>query len=103
MRTRNECDEPAKLLFADDFGGYENARDAAVGQGFRFAELRAADADGAAVELHARERCGLVRLCVRAQLDAAAVELRGHRVEISFDHVEVEQEGGRVDLRDVHQ
>ena len=53
--------------------GQPDVRDAGLGEHLGLAELRAADADGAALDLPARDQRALVRLGVRTEANAASV------------------------------
>jgi hypothetical protein len=57
-------------------------------------------ADGAARHLEVGYDRRLMGLRVRAKLDAGLARERRHVVEITFEGVEVEEKGGRVDLVD---
>ena len=58
--------------------GQPDVRDAGVGEDFGLAELRAADADGAGLDLPARDLRTLVRLRVRPQPHARVARARLH-------------------------
>jgi hypothetical protein len=97
-----EVDSARNFYHAREFGGQQNVADPAGGKRLGFAELRAADADRTPRKLHRGKRCRLVRLCVRAQLDAGSRDRRGHAVQVAFDDVEIEQQCRCIDALDGH-
>jgi len=88
--------EPRELRSADDLVCDEHVAHAGGDERFRLADLLAADADGAALELRERDLRALVRLAVRTQRDSSPVHCVGHQVEVALERVEVDDEGGRV-------
>ena len=64
------------------------------------AELLAGDADGARRHLHLADGGDLVRLDVRAVADAVAGEVRLHAADVVLHDVQVDGDGGRVELAD---
>ena len=65
--------------------GNPDVVDAGLGEDFRLAELRAADADRAARDLQPGERRALVRLGVRPQPQAARRRDLLHALDVAFD------------------
>jgi hypothetical protein len=64
------------------------------------AELLAGDADGAGLHLHAADRGDLVRLDVRPVPDGVPREMRLHAADVVPHDVEVDGDGGRVEVGD---
>ena len=92
--------EACELLLADDLVGDEHVANAGGDERLGLADLLAADADRAALDLRVRDVRALVRLRVRAQRDAAAAHGVGHQVEVALERVEVDDERRRVDVLD---
>ena len=92
--------EPRELRGADDLVGDEHVAHAGGDERLRLADLLAADADGAALELRERDLRALVRLRVRAQRDAGAAHRVRHQVEVALERVEVDDERRGVDVVD---
>ena len=90
--------EARELRRADDLVGDEHVAYAGGDEGFGFADLLAADADGAALDLRERDVRAFVRLAVRAQRDGGAADRIRHQVEIALERVEIDDERRRVDV-----
>src|SRR5688572_9175325 len=63
--------------------GEPDVADARVSEHFRLTEFRAADANGAAVELPTRDDWALVRLGVRTKANAARIRRCLHAIKIA--------------------
>jgi hypothetical protein len=89
-----------QLALADERIGDEQIVDAGLDHHLRLAELRDGDAPGPGVQLHPREQRRLVRLGVGPEGDAGLVRDRDHLRDVPLDHVEVEQQRRRIDVRE---
>ena len=94
--------EALHLAAAHDLVGHEHVVDAGVGHDLGLADLGAGDADGAGLQLHVGDGRGLVRLGVGPQVLARGLEVAGELPDVELQVVEVDQQGGGVDLGDGH-
>ena len=83
--------------------GKTDVFDAGSGKDFCFPQLRAADADRAARDLHAGKVHGLVRLGVRPQPDTARRSRRLHAVDVSLELGLVDENGGGPKVAQLHE
>ena len=94
MRQRGHA---AQLADGQQLVGDEDVVDAAGGQRFGFAHRLHAQADGAGLQLQARELRALVHLGVRAQAQAVARRELDHALQVAVGGVEIDHQRGRVD------
>jgi hypothetical protein len=87
------------LARADDLIGDEHISDAAGDKRFRLGHFLAADADRTQGNLPPGNERRLVRLGMRAQAHAEPFHERGHLFEIARQSIEIDDQGGSVDLR----
>src|SRR6185295_2708586 len=64
---------------------------------FRLADLGAAYADGAGLDLKPRNVRGLVRLCVRPERHEVRLRERRHAGDISLQHIKLDHQNGRIE------
>ena len=93
-----ERDEPLDRRRRHDRRGDQDRLDAAGREHLCFAELRAAQADRAGIQLHARDREALVCLGVRPQRHAGALRQRSHLLHVAAERIAIEHEHRRVQL-----
>ena len=102
--------EPRAIEELEDAGGVgrvdrvgkPDVVDAGRGEDFGLAELRAADADRAARDLHAREVRRLVRLGVRPEADAPRVRRRLHAVDVLLEARLVDEDRRGAEVAELH-
>ena len=100
-RTRRaSATRRVELGRAEQVVGQQDVVDAVVRHDLGLAQLLAGDADRAQRHLAVREFGDLVRLDVRAQPQAVLVGIGLGPAEVGLDAVEVDQDGGRVEIVD---
>ena len=92
-----ERHQPRDLRRPDDLVRNQDVVDARGCHDLRFAQLRTRDADGARGDLHLRDLGCLVRLGMRPPRNAVRATRGGDAGDVSFHHVEVDQERRRVE------
>ncbi len=101
-RVVGERREAAQFLPADDLVGDEHVRDPALDHRLGLADLLHADADRAERNLLQRDDRAFVGLGVRPRPDTGAGDALGQAAQIALEHVEIDDEGGGVDLVEGH-
>jgi hypothetical protein len=97
MNVRGEGCETGQLGSTDEGRRNQDIIDPPADQRLGLTDLGAADPHRARLALHGRDDRALVRLSVRAQPLWLAGTDRGHGGDIGLKHVEVDQQGRRVD------
>ena len=87
--------QPGKLGRPQDVEGDEDVVEAGIGHDFRLADLLAGDPLGAGLDLGPGEERQLVRLDMRARLDAMAVEMGLEAGDVAPGDGLVDDDGGR--------
>ena len=82
--------------------GQPDVGNATLGEHLRLAELRAADADGAASDLRQREVRALVGLGVRPEALAARLRRLLHAIDVALETTLIDQHAGRAERGDLH-
>ena len=93
-----KCGGTGELAGADHLVADQDVRHPAPGQRLGFGDLLHALAHGAAADLLQRHDGGFMRLGMGAQLHAGALDGLRHRVQVVFEGIEVDQQGGGIDL-----
>jgi len=83
--------ESGQLRHADDLVGHENVPDSAGNHHFGFADLLAADPDGASCQLLLRDQRGLVGLGVRPDAHTGPGAELGHSPNVRCQGVQIDQ------------
>lgn len=94
--------QPVELARTEDVVGQEDVLQPRLRHHLGLAELLAGDADRAEFHLPFRQERQLVGLDVRAQLQAVRVGVVLSSPEIRLDAVEVDDDGGGVEVLDLH-
>jgi len=97
-----ERHQPLQLLPADDFVGDEDVLDPALDHRLGLADLLAADADGAELDLFQSDDRAFMGLGVRPHSDAAARDPFRQAAQIALERVEIDDQGRGVDLVEGH-
>ena len=97
MRPATSCSRSRLLADRPDRVGDEDVVDARVRQDLGLAEGRHRDPDRAGLQLPPGEERALVGLGVRAQRQAALVEVGLHPGDVGVDPVDVDHDGRRVE------
>ena len=97
MDVRGEGCETGQLGSTDEGRRNQDIIDPPAGQRLGLADLGAADAHRTRLALHGRDDRALVGLGMRAQPLGLVGTDSGHGGDIGLKHVEVDQQGRRVD------
>ena len=99
MRERGEAPQ---FLASDDLVRDEHVRDPALDHRLGLADLLHAHADGAERDLLQRDDRAFVGLGMRPRPDTGAGDALGQAAQIALERVEIDDEGGGVDLVEGH-
>ncbi len=94
--------EPPQFLAPDDLVRDEHVRDPALDHRLGLADLLHAHADGAERDLLQRDDRAFVGLGMRPRPDTGAGDALGQAAQIALERVEIDDEGGGVDLVEGH-
>ena len=102
LRLARERHEASDLAPAHDLVAHQHVGHPGLHQRLRLAHLLAAHPHRAEGHLPARDDRALVGLGVRANPHPGGRDVVRHRVEVALEGVEIDEQGGRVDVGEPH-